>query len=90
MQTQAVQPNVPTFLATAAAAARAFESNAAALPRRDVFTIGDDGEVVVTLPTTMSQQTYDDLKDWLDLIGRKAQRKIASVEDVKSGDDCAA
>lgn len=45
--------------------------------RRDVFTLGDDGEVVVTLPSTMTQQTYDDLKDWLDLIGRKAQRKIA-------------
>jgi len=53
--------------------------------RRDVFTIGDDGEVVVTLPSTMTQQTYDDLKDWLDLIGRKAQRKIA-VSQPRSDD----
>lgn len=86
MHTAPAQPAAPAFLATAAAAAREFESGPAGAPRRDVFTIGDDGEVVVTLPTTMSQQTYDDLKDWLDLIGRKAQRKVIAASP-KAPDD---
>lgn len=47
--------------------------------RSDVFTVGDGGEVVVTLPAVLTQDAYDDLKDWLDLIGRKAKRKVVAV-----------
>ena len=68
---------LPNSTSAPAPAVRGVVSSPSAV-RSDVFTIGDDGEVVVTLPTTMTQQTYDDLKDWLDLIGRKAQRKIAA------------
>ena len=52
--------------------------------RSDVFTIGDGGEVVVTLPATLTQDAYDDLKDWLDLIGRKAKRKIVAAPPAQS------
>jgi hypothetical protein len=63
----------------------------APVQRPDVFTIGSDGEVVVSLPTVLTQEAYDDLKDWLDLIARKAKRKIVATPtpptNAKSEDD---
>lgn len=43
--------------------------------RRDIFTI-DEGEVSVTMPTTLSRASFEDFSDWLDLLKRKAQRTI--------------
>lgn len=53
---------------------------AGALPtglRRDVYTLSDGGEVTLSLPAVLSQRDYEDLQDWLDLMGRKAKRAIA-------------
>ncbi|WP_295562246.1 hypothetical protein [uncultured Sphingomonas sp.] len=44
--------------------------------RSDVFTLQGGGEVIATLPESMSQRDYDDLKDWLELMQRKAERKV--------------
>jgi hypothetical protein len=41
----------------------------------DVFTL-DEGEVVLQWPTRMSPESYEDFKDWLDLIVRKAKRAV--------------
>jgi hypothetical protein len=45
-----------------------------------VFTLSGGGEVVLTLPQALSQQDYDDLNDWLELMGRKAKRSIKAPE----------
>lgn len=56
--------------------------------RRDVFTLSGGGEVVLSLPQALSQQDYDDLNDWLELMGRKAKRSVA--KDSPSGQTTAA
>ncbi|MFZ5669275.1 MAG: hypothetical protein ACOY4K_07260 [Pseudomonadota bacterium] len=61
----------PTMVAPPMAPARSVPAE-----RSDVFTIGDDGEVIVTLPKSLTQEAYDDLKDWLELIIRKARRRV--------------
>jgi hypothetical protein len=73
-------PASPTPLQAAFAPAAQVVASAPPLrsERSDVFTIGDGGEVVVTLPAVLTQDAYDDLKDWLDLIGRKAKRRIVA------------
>ncbi len=46
--------------------------------REDTFSVGDEGEIIARLPNTLSQEMYDDLKDFLDLLARKARRKVAA------------
>lgn len=41
----------------------------------DVFTL-DEGEVVLQWPSRMSAESYEDFKDWLELITRKAKRAV--------------
>jgi hypothetical protein len=47
--------------------------------RGDVFSLQGGGEVIANLPESMSQRDYDDLKDWLELMIRKAGRKVLSA-----------
>ena len=44
--------------------------------RQDIFTL-DEGEVIITLPKKMSQASFDDFCDWLELVKRKASRSIS-------------
>lgn len=44
--------------------------------RGDVFSLQGGGEVIANLPDAMSQRDYEDLKDWLELMIRKAGRKV--------------
>lgn len=44
--------------------------------RGDVFTLQGGGEVIANLPDAMSSRDYEDLKDWLQLMIRKAGRKV--------------
>ena len=46
--------------------------------RGDVFSLQGGGEVIANLPDTMSQRDYEDLKDWLELMIRKAGRKVST------------
>jgi hypothetical protein len=46
--------------------------------RSDVFTLQGGGEVIANLPDALSARDYEDLKDWLELMMRKAQRKIVA------------
>ncbi len=64
--------------------------------RQDIFTLQGGGYVTASLPEALSKQEYEDLKDWLELMQRKAERKIveapaATVRSVppmpESGDD---
>jgi hypothetical protein len=71
MQTPTITPALPPPAAADVMLPRRTE-------RSDVFTIGDEGEVIVTLPAVLTQAAYEDLKDWLDLIGRKARRKVVA------------
>ncbi|MEK6637051.1 MAG: hypothetical protein AABY88_03095 [Pseudomonadota bacterium] len=47
--------------------------------RGDVFTLQGGGEVIANLPDSMSQRDYEDLKDWLELMIRKAGRKVTAA-----------
>lgn len=44
--------------------------------RSDVFTLQGGGEIIANLPDAFSQRDYEDLKDWLELMQRKAERKV--------------
>ena len=42
----------------------------------DTFTLADGGYVVVALPETLSKAEYEEFRDWLELMQRKAERKV--------------
>ncbi len=44
--------------------------------RQDIFTLEGGGFVTVALPEALSKREYEDLKDWLELMQRKAERKV--------------
>jgi hypothetical protein len=46
--------------------------------RQDIFTLEGGGYVTVALPEALSKREYEDLKDWLELMQRKAERKVAA------------
>jgi hypothetical protein len=46
--------------------------------RSDVFTLQGGGEIVANLPDTFTQRDFEDLKDWLELMQRKAARKVVA------------
>ena len=60
------------------------------LPLEDTPSLGvwrevtdlDDGDVILTLPETLTADSYHDLKDWMEIILRKAKRR-AGVKDDK-------
>lgn len=45
--------------------------------RQDVFSL-DEGNVVIVMPEKLSEASYEDFSDWLELIKRKAKRTIMS------------
>ena len=47
--------------------------------KEDVFTLAE-GDAVLQWPTTISPESYTDLKDWLDLMLRKIERQ-AQLDD---------
>jgi len=49
----------------------------------DVFTL-NEGDVVLQWPSKMSPESFEDFKDWLDLITRKAKRAVEKKDDSKS------
>jgi hypothetical protein len=52
----------------------------------DVFTL-DEGEVILQWPSRMSPESYEDFKDWIELMTRKAKRSVKSKEDAGTGDE---
>ncbi|SMD09668.1 hypothetical protein [Rhizobium sp. RU36D] len=50
--------------------------HAASEMRRDVFTL-DEGEVVLVTPRSISEESFLDFVDWLELIKRKIQRSVS-------------
>jgi len=58
--------------------------------RSDVFTLQGGGEIIANLPEALSQRDYDDLKDWLELMQRKAERKIVKEEPRRAAESPAA
>lgn len=53
-----------------------------ALPE-DTFTLEGGGHVSVALPKALSKAEYDELSDWLELMRRKAERKVVDESDEK-------
>lgn len=47
----------------------------------------DEGDVVLTLPEKMSQESYEDLKVWLDYILKKHARRAGVVKPKPTGDE---
>ncbi len=47
--------------------------------KQDVYTLGDEGQVILQWPEKMSQASYDEFVDWIDL----QLRKIARLSNVK-------
>lgn len=41
--------------------------------RQDVFTT-DEGDIAVTWPTALSEETYQDIEDWIEILLRKMKR----------------
>ena len=52
--------------------------------RGDVFTLAGGGEVIANLPDSMSSRDYEDLKDWLELMIRKAGRKVEAPATIRA------
>lgn len=52
--------------------------------RGDVFTLQGGGEVIANLPDSLTERDYEDLKDWLNLMIRKAGRKVTLKPAVSS------
>lgn len=48
--------------------------------RGDVFSLQGGGEVIANLPESMSERDFEDLKDWLELMIRKAGRKVVRAD----------
>lgn len=53
----------------------------------DVFNLSGGGQVSMLLPATLSRTEYDDLKDWLDLMARRAERRVSEAVRDESSDD---
>jgi hypothetical protein len=45
---------------------------------QDVYTLGDEGKVILQWPEKMTQESYDELVEWVDL----QLRKIARISGV--------
>ena len=43
--------------------------------REDVFSL-TEGDIILQWPTAISPESYADMKDWLDLVLRKIERKV--------------
>jgi hypothetical protein len=54
--------------------------------RSDVFTLQGGGEIIANLPDALTQRDYDDLKDWLELMQRKAERKVEPAAPVPAAE----
>lgn len=52
--------------------------------RSDVFTLQGGGEIIANLPDAMTQRDYEDLKDWLELMQRKAERKVVADSPLRA------
>jgi hypothetical protein len=77
MSTPSPQQVAPPPAAPAQGATRPPE----ALPsthRRDVFSL-EEGDVTITLPSALSEDSYEDLKDWLELVVRKTRRSVSKA-----------
>lgn len=48
--------------------------------KQDTFTLSE-GDVVLTWPAAISEASFQDLQDWLELMRRKIQRAVSSAED---------
>ena len=44
----------------------------------DTFVLADGGYVIVALPEALTQTEYEELRDWLGLMQRKAERKVVN------------
>jgi hypothetical protein len=47
----------------------------------DVLNLSGGGQAALRLPDTLSRSEYEDLKDWLELMARRAQRRVKSDEE---------
>lgn len=52
------------------------ESSRNAVPGADVLNLSGGGQAALKLPDSMTQTEYEDLKDWLDLMARRAKRRV--------------
>lgn len=48
--------------------------------RQDTFTL-EEGTVILHWPGRLSRESYDDLKDWLEIMGRKMERAVSQEKD---------
>jgi hypothetical protein len=52
--------------------------------RRDVFSL-PEGTVIIEWPASLSTDSYDDIKDWLEILKRKIGRSVVKPEADKAG-----
>ncbi len=74
-------PRLAVLIAESTAPARGFPSafRAAAAFNQDTFTLGAEGQVILQWPQKLSQDSYDELKSWIEL----QLKKIARLNDLK-------
>jgi hypothetical protein len=53
--------------------------------KQDVYTLGNEGQVILQWPEKMSQESYDEFVDWIDLQLRKIARLSGVTPKQKSG-----
>jgi hypothetical protein len=53
---------------------------------QDIFTL-EEGQVVLQWPATLSADGYEDFKDWLKLIARKAGRGVKADDGTEVSTD---
>ncbi len=41
----------------------------------------DEGNVILQYPARISPESYEDLKDWLDLVARRVRRAVSDPDD---------
>ncbi|MCR9077547.1 MAG: hypothetical protein NXH78_00480 [Hyphomonadaceae bacterium] len=47
------------------------------LNQADVLNLSGGGQAALRLPESLTQTEYEDLKDWLDLMARRAKRRVS-------------
>lgn len=52
---------------------------------QDSITL-EAGQVILQWPAQMSKDDYEDLKSWLDLMGRRAKRAVRAGDQPETGD----
>lgn len=88
-ETEGVRARVPRVVANAGSLGEVSPQKRSGVQsgmRQDVFTL-DEGQALIQWPETLSQDSFEDFKSWLDLVIRKAKRSVSDIQVGKREDN---